>query len=91
MLTVRTCLPAAEEEEWPLVAEMQGILKADGIYGTPGTTACFKAWGGEARCLLRVLRGNKHIVDDAVIQLYGILEFRTKYPPLRLETPGPFD
>jgi len=70
---------AAGDEEWPLVAEMQERLKKDGVYGTPGTTACFEAWGGEGRCLLRVLRGNKHKVEDAMTQLYGILEFRAKY------------
>ena len=37
-------------------------------YGTPAVDACFRAWGSEARCLLRVLRGNNHIVDDAMTQ-----------------------
>ena len=45
----------------------------------PAAEACFAAWGGEARCLLRVLRGNFHVVDDAMVQLYGILEYRRKY------------
>jgi hypothetical protein len=93
------------DTEWPLVAEMQQRLQADGVrvirflhspadaaspqhaahshshlshpsacmchaqrYGTRAVEACFKSWGGEARCLLRVLRANFYIVDDAMTQ-----------------------
>eukprot|EP01047_Picozoa_sp_COSAG01_P009963 COSAG01_NODE_417_length_17291_cov_610.598825_4_plen_49_part_00 len=38
------------------------------VYDAPATQACFKAWGGEARCLLRVLRGNFKVVHDAIQQ-----------------------
>eukprot|EP01047_Picozoa_sp_COSAG01_P107466 COSAG01_NODE_36486_length_517_cov_0.846890_2_plen_96_part_01 len=38
------------------------------VYNAPATQACFSAWGGEGRCLLRLLRANNRDVTAALRQ-----------------------
>lgn len=75
------------------MTEMQSALRTAGLYDKHGTKNAFLAYGGEARCLLRMIRANDNVVDAAIVQLTAILEYRRKYeiddldPTLALEHP----
>ena len=61
---------------------MQEQLRVEGLYADVAgrrTRRAFAAFGGEARCLLRMLRGNLMVVEDALAQFKAILEFRQNY------------
>lgn len=67
-LCLRSFVAPSAHAELAVCSSTTPFLCMHQRYGTSAVNACFDAWGGEPRCLLRVLRGNFHVVDDAMKQ-----------------------